>query len=115
MRYFATRLKLTDPAPMLKKHPSFFNLSIEDNLEPTIVFWEVKMGPVEARAFIVGFPACLTRSLEKRLKPRFARFKASSDRSGSIPAIKSVSPPFPADLREVWKGGHHRTLKVSGE
>jgi hypothetical protein len=46
--------------------------NIENNLEPAIKFYEECVGLDAARTLVTNSPTLLTRSLEKRLKPRLA-------------------------------------------
>jgi hypothetical protein len=53
--------------------PSLLGLSIEDNLEPSIEFYEDCVGSNAAIEMIAKNPRVLNSSLENRLKPRLAQ------------------------------------------
>jgi len=56
----------------IKASPNLLGQSIELNLEPKIVFFESLIGVNAAKILLIANPYMLTRSLEKRIKPRLA-------------------------------------------
>ena len=66
-------LSLTDEevSNMIQKQPALFGYNIPNNLEPTLDFYIDALGDEnEALALVTRNPSALSRSLEKRLKPR---------------------------------------------
>jgi len=74
LEYFQKRLSMDDEQlqELFIKLPSLFGMSIEFNLEPKITFFESLIGVNAARALLIVKPYVLTRSMEKRIKPRVA-------------------------------------------
>ena len=72
LEYFQKRLSMDDEQlrELFIKSPTLFGLSIELNLEPKIAFFESLIGVHAAKALLIANPSMLTRSLEKRMKPR---------------------------------------------
>ena len=56
--------------------PALFSYNIETNIEPTINFYiDALRDESKALAFVIRDPSLLSRSLEKRLKPRLEEAK----------------------------------------
>ena len=74
LEYLQKRLSMDDEQlrEVVTKLPSLLGTSIEFNLEPTITFFESLIGVNVAKALLIANPYIVTRSLEKRIKPRVA-------------------------------------------
>ena len=73
LNWIHQRLCLTDEelSKLIQKLPPLLGCNIDTNIEPTINFYIDAMGAEsKAIAFVIRNPASLSRSLEKRLKPR---------------------------------------------
>ena len=72
-KWLQQRLSLTDDelSKLIQKLPPLLGCNINTNLEPTINFYIDALGDEsKALAFVIRDPSSLSRSLEKRLKPR---------------------------------------------
>jgi hypothetical protein len=72
LTWLQERLSLDDKSLcfVIQRQPSLFTKNIDNNLEPTIKFYEDCVGSNAAIQLISKSPTILTNSLEKRLKPR---------------------------------------------
>jgi hypothetical protein len=77
LEYLQKRLLLNEKelSKLVQRLPSVLSYNIESNLEPTIEFFEDLIGVDEAMGVLVKDPSFLSRSLEKRLKPRLAEVR----------------------------------------
>ena len=66
------RLSLTDDelSKMIQRQSPLIGCNIDSNLDPTLNFYIDVLGKEEALALVIRDPSALSRSLEKRLKPR---------------------------------------------
>jgi hypothetical protein len=55
---------------LVQRTPQLLSYSIEENLEPTLTFYEECLGVNVARTMILADPRVFSASLENRLKPR---------------------------------------------
>ena len=96
------------------KSPSIVGLNIESNLEPTIEFFENLIGVYEVKEFLLKDPSFLTRSLEKRLKPRLAEV-----RKAGIPMDSGTVKRMAFYTEEKWSASmayqEKRLLMSRGE
>jgi len=72
LKYLQERLSVDEEelSYMIRRMPALFGYKIDLNLEPTIKFYEDLVGVETTKKLILGRPALVTYSLEKRLKPR---------------------------------------------